>query len=112
MWFNLYLSYFQIFCTDKGILALTKQMTPGMLFEVCIYMNMQKAQFEGIRKQYQTTAAGNLTVLQTAINNQPNDKKLECLIRALESAGDKSLAEKIYFLWSTQKDLDTVAKTD
>ncbi|VDI27699.1 Hypothetical predicted protein [Mytilus galloprovincialis] len=73
---------------------------------------MKKAQFEGIRKQYQTSAEGNLTILQTAIDNQPNDRKLECLIRALESAGQKTLAEKVDTLWSTQKDLDTIAIVD
>lgn len=74
--------------------------------EVCIFMDMILKQIDNIRKQYTSISEQNLALLKTALDQKQEDQKLNCLITALNEAGQKSLAEKVMTLWLTGQDLD------
>lgn len=65
--------------------------------------------YENIPKQ--SSVERKFILLQTALKQQPNGKKAQCLIKALNSAGEKFLAERVEKIWSSGKPLNTISGT-
>lgn len=71
-------------------------------------MDVSSAEYYRIRQQDGYTAMGNLKVIQTALDQNPQKRKLDLVLEALTQAGQKDLAEKVAELHSNKKPLHTI----
>ncbi|XP_071139054.1 uncharacterized protein PF3D7_1120000-like isoform X2 [Mytilus edulis] len=97
------------FFTEKGLLALTKLISPETMLDVCINMDMLTATYDTIQQKYGVGTRGNIALLKTALDQQPHNKKVENFIAALIAAGQKSMAEKMKHLHTTGQDLHEIS---
>lgn len=68
---------------------------------------MSKDTYDSIHKQ--SSIFNKFTLLQTALKEQTNGKKVKCLTKALASAGEKHLAERVQNIWSAGQPLRTIS---
>lgn len=85
-------------------------MSPSTIQEVCIYMEVPLPQCETIQTKYGNgTPMANIYLLQTALHRQPQDKKFENMVDALNLADQRSIVDKIQHLQSTGKGLHAIS---
>lgn len=83
-------------------------MSPEIMLQVCLNMDMTTATYERIRQKYTNITLGEITLLKAAIHQQPHGKELENLTKALIESGQQSLADKIQQLNSNGEPLHTI----
>lgn len=100
---------FSDFLTEKGVLAVAKLLNADSLFQTVVNLDLKTVQIEQICEKVPVSSKQAFTLLKTDLDQHKNNKT-DKLLSALESAGERGLAENIRKLYKDHHDLSQVYK--
>ena len=104
---NVYVFFFLVFFSDKGLLAVAQLFSPDAMFKVVINLDMTKAHYEQITNDYSalTTASRHLQLLKTDLEISSNEPNIQRFSSALRDSDENTIAEKIEALYCNKMSL-------